>query len=70
MLILKIIKIRSYEIGLRFREGEFQGLLQQGNYWRFDPFGRVAGFFEQFAPGGLGVGLIAAARLVTDDARR
>lgn len=33
--------IRSYEIGLRFRNDEFTGLVAPGRYWRFDPLGRV-----------------------------
>ncbi len=37
MLFLKRIKIRSYEVGLHFREGEFAGVLQAGTHWMFDP---------------------------------
>ena len=40
-LMLKTAKIRSYEIGLCFRDGEFKGLLGAGRYWFFDPLGRV-----------------------------
>ena len=36
MLILKRYKIRSYEMGLVFREGEFRGLLAAGTHWRVD----------------------------------
>ena len=39
--MLKIIKIRSYEMGLHFRDGEFMGLLREGQYWFFDPLGKV-----------------------------
>lgn len=35
------VKIRSYEIGLRFREGEFKGLMTEGVYRLFNPFGKV-----------------------------
>ena len=35
--MLKRVKIRSYEYGLYFREGEFKGLLAPGRYWMFDP---------------------------------
>ncbi|HWY88190.1 MAG TPA: hypothetical protein VNX28_15775, partial [Gemmataceae bacterium] len=41
MLMLKIIKIHSYEMGLYFRDGEFKGLLGTGRYWFFDPWGKV-----------------------------
>ncbi|MCE9546612.1 MAG: slipin family protein [Planctomycetia bacterium] len=41
MVFLKRIKIRSYEIGLLFKSGEFKGLLAEGTHWLLDPFGRV-----------------------------
>ncbi len=41
MFVMKQIKIRSYEIGLYFRDGEFQGLLTEGRHWLFDPLGKV-----------------------------
>ncbi len=41
MLILKRYKIRSYEMGLLFRDGEFRGLLAAGTHWRVDPLNRV-----------------------------
>jgi regulator of protease activity HflC (stomatin/prohibitin superfamily) len=41
IFMIKIIKIRSYEIGLYFRDGEFQGLLGQGRHWFVDPLGKV-----------------------------
>ena len=41
MSLLKRYKIRSYEIGLLFRDDEFQGLLADGKYWYFDPLGKV-----------------------------
>ncbi len=42
MMILKRFVIRSYEVGLEFRRGEFRGLLGAGTHWYFDPLGRVA----------------------------
>ena len=41
MLFFKKVKIRNYEIGLRFRDGEFQGLLGTGTHRLFDPFGKI-----------------------------
>ncbi len=40
-MVLKRIKIRDYEIGLHFHDGEFRGLVEPGRYWWFDPLGRV-----------------------------
>lgn len=37
----KRIQIRSFEVGLLFRDGEFVGLLPAGIHWRFDPFNRL-----------------------------
>lgn len=34
-------KIRKYEVGLHFRDGEFRGLLDAGRHWFFDPLGKV-----------------------------
>jgi hypothetical protein len=39
--MLNTIKIRSYEMGLHFRDGEFKGLLGAGCHWFFDPLGKV-----------------------------
>src|SRR6476660_9299475 len=39
--ILKRFEIRSYEMGLYFRRGEFKGLLAQGRHWLFDPLNKV-----------------------------
>ena len=39
--MLKTVKIRSYEVGLHFRDGEFKGLLGAGRHWFFDPLGKV-----------------------------
>lgn len=41
MLILKRFKIRSYEMGLVFREGDFRGLVAAGRHWFIDPLNRV-----------------------------
>jgi hypothetical protein len=41
MFLFKTIKIRSYEVGLYFRDGEFRGLLEAGTHRLFDPLGRV-----------------------------
>jgi regulator of protease activity HflC (stomatin/prohibitin superfamily) len=41
MFAIKRLRIRSYEIGLHFRNGEFRGLLGEGTYTFFDPLGRV-----------------------------
>ena len=41
MLFYKRYKIRSFEMGLYFRDGEFRGLLGTGTHWLFDPFGKV-----------------------------
>jgi len=37
MFFFKHVKIRNYEIGLRFRDREFQGLMLWGSHWIFDP---------------------------------
>jgi regulator of protease activity HflC (stomatin/prohibitin superfamily) len=41
MMFFKRYKIRSYEIGLHFRDDEFVGLLSEGRHWLFDPLGKV-----------------------------
>jgi regulator of protease activity HflC (stomatin/prohibitin superfamily) len=41
MILFKRYKIRTYEMGLLFRDGEFQGLLTAGTHGFFDPFGKV-----------------------------
>ncbi len=41
MLAIQRIKIRNYEIGLRLREDEFQGLAAPGVHWIFDPLGKL-----------------------------
>ena len=41
IFIIKSIKIRSYEMGLYFSDGEFKGLLREGRHWFVDPLGKV-----------------------------
>src|SRR6187399_1330989 len=41
MFILKRYKIRSYEMGLLFRDGEFRGLRAAGKHWFVDPLMKV-----------------------------
>ncbi len=41
MFVLKRYAIRSFEMGLYFRAGEFRGLLGAGTHWFFDPLGKV-----------------------------
>jgi hypothetical protein len=41
MIMFKRVKIRSYEEGLCFRDGEFKGLLPKGRHWLFDPLWKV-----------------------------
>jgi regulator of protease activity HflC (stomatin/prohibitin superfamily) len=41
MFVFKRYKIRSYEMGLLFRDGEFRGLVGAGTRWFFDPLGKV-----------------------------
>ena len=39
--MIKRYKIRSYEMGLLFRDGELRGLIPAGTHWYFDPFCKV-----------------------------
>ena len=41
MMLFKRYKIRSYEIGLYFRDDEFVGLLSEGRHWLFDPLNKI-----------------------------
>ncbi|QEG36678.1 slipin family protein [Bythopirellula goksoeyrii] len=41
MMLFKRVRIRSYEVGLYFRDGEFQRLLTKGRHWLFDPLWKV-----------------------------
>ena len=43
MMLLKHIKIRSYEMGLYFRDGEFRACSAPAGTGSFDPLGKVAG---------------------------
>lgn len=36
--MIKRIRIRSYELGLLFNDGEFKRVLTEGRYWILDPF--------------------------------
>ena len=40
-LLYTTVKIHTYEAGLVFRDGEFEGLLGEGRHWLFDPLGKV-----------------------------
>ena len=40
-MVIKLVKIRQYELGLYFRDGEFRELLEPARYWFFDPLFRV-----------------------------
>ncbi len=40
-MLMKRIAIKSYEVGLKFRDGEFKGLLNAGKHWIIDPWNRV-----------------------------
>jgi regulator of protease activity HflC (stomatin/prohibitin superfamily) len=42
MFGFKRIKVRGYEVGLHFRDGEFHELLDVGSHWIFDPFNRAS----------------------------
>lgn len=39
--MLKTFKVRTFEMGLYFRDSEFKGLLGAGRYWFVDPLGKV-----------------------------
>ncbi len=41
LLFVKSVKVRSYEAGLYFRDGEFKGILAEGRHWFMDPLNRV-----------------------------
>jgi regulator of protease activity HflC (stomatin/prohibitin superfamily) len=40
-MVIKLVKVRQYELGLYFRDGEFRELLEPARYWFFDPLFRV-----------------------------
>lgn len=39
--MIKLIRIRPHEVGLRFDDGVFTGLVAPGRHWIVDPLGRV-----------------------------
>ena len=41
MIVVGTKKVRSFEKGLYFRDGEFRGVLETGRHWFFDPLNRV-----------------------------
>jgi regulator of protease activity HflC (stomatin/prohibitin superfamily) len=41
VILFKRYKIRTYEMGLVFRDGEFRGLLTAGTHWYFDPLNKL-----------------------------
>jgi regulator of protease activity HflC (stomatin/prohibitin superfamily) len=41
MWMIESVKIRSYEKGLYFKDGEFKGILSEGRYWFFNPLNKV-----------------------------
>ena len=41
MFFVNRFKVRSYEMGLHFRDGEFRGLLTPGEHVFFDPAGKL-----------------------------
>jgi regulator of protease activity HflC (stomatin/prohibitin superfamily) len=41
MIVIKKVKVRSYEKGFYFQDREFKGLLDQGRHWFFDPLFKV-----------------------------
>ena len=40
-MFVRRVFIRSFEVGLLFRDGEFRGLLGAGRHWFFDPLGKL-----------------------------
>lgn len=40
-MVMKKVVVRTYEMGLKFHDGEFKGLLDAGTHWIFDPFNKV-----------------------------
>ena len=41
MWFFKRFKVRTFEVGLAFRDGEFVGLLEPGQHWFFDPLHKL-----------------------------
>ena len=46
MILMKRFRIRSYEMGLLFRDGEFRGLMETGTRGFFDPLGKVIAIWD------------------------
>jgi regulator of protease activity HflC (stomatin/prohibitin superfamily) len=40
-MVIKLVKIRKFEIGLYFHDRDFRSLLEAGRHWFFDPLWRV-----------------------------
>ncbi len=40
-MFIKLINIRRHQVGLRFHDGEFVGLIEAGRHWLWDPLGRA-----------------------------
>jgi regulator of protease activity HflC (stomatin/prohibitin superfamily) len=40
-MLVKKVMVRSYEVGLKFRDGEFKGILHAGKHWIVDPWNKV-----------------------------
>lgn len=40
-MLVKKIMVRSYEVGLKFRDGEFRGILNAGKHWIIDPWNKI-----------------------------
>ena len=40
-MLVKKIMVRSYEVGLKFHDGEFKGILNAGKHWIVDPWNKV-----------------------------
>ncbi|MEM7671876.1 MAG: hypothetical protein AAF212_00910 [Verrucomicrobiota bacterium] len=41
LLLFKYVRVPYEHLGLKFREGQFIGLIRPGSTWVFDPFNRV-----------------------------
>lgn len=42
--MFKMILVRRFEVGLKFRDGDFVGLLDSGKHWFFDPGNKIRMF--------------------------
>ncbi|MEM9026090.1 MAG: slipin family protein [Verrucomicrobiota bacterium] len=41
LLLFKYVRVPYEHLGLKFREGQFIGLIRPGSHWVFDPFDRI-----------------------------